>query len=140
MASKKIDKSAARQAFVSKLKKGDEVVVISGKSKGQSGTISTVITTTNRVIVEGVNLVKKHLSARAAAAKQMEPGIIEKPASIAISNVMLKDPKTGEPTRVGYRVEADGSKVRVAKKSGSVLDTVKKAKAPAAKATKTKSK
>lgn len=133
---------AQKQPFSSKLKKGDEVIVVTGKSKGQSGKIESVITATGRVIVEGVNLVKKHISARQAAARQVEPGVVQKPASVAISNVMLKDPKTGEPTRVGYRVEADGSKVRVAKKSGTVLDTVKKAKAaaPKAKATKAKSK
>lgn len=131
----------------SKLKKGDEVIVISGKSKGQSGKITKVITETGRVYVEGVNLVKKFLTAQKAMARQQEPGLISKEASIAVSNVMLKDPKTGKPTRVGYRLEADGSKVRVAKASGSVLDTVKKAskssstaKAPKAKATKAKSK
>ena len=132
----------------SKLKKGDEVIVITGKSKGQSGKIIKVIAETNRVLVEGVNLVKKHLSARQAMARQQEPGIIQKETSIAVSNVMLKDPKTGKPTRVGYRVEADGSKVRVAKASNTVLDTISKAKtetkaavkAPKAKATKAKSK
>ncbi|NBV54105.1 MAG: 50S ribosomal protein L24 [Proteobacteria bacterium] len=127
----------------SKLKKGDEVIVISGKDKGKSGKIISVITATNRVLVEGVKLVKKHLSAQKAMARQQQPGVIQKETSIAVSNVMLKDPKTGKPTRVGYRVEADGSKVRVAKASGTVIDTVKKsssdnkksaAKAPKAKA------
>lgn len=113
----------------SKLKKGDEVIVITGKSKGQSGKIVRVVTATNRVYVEGVNLVKKFLSAQKAMASQQEPGMVQKESSIAISNVMLKDPKTGQPTRVGYRLEADGSKVRIAKKSGTVLDTVSKAKA-----------
>jgi len=130
----------------SKLKKGDEVIVIAGKSKGQSGKIIKVITATNRVLVEGVNLVKKHVSARQAAARQQEPGIVQKETSLAVSNVMLKDPGTGKPTRVGYRLEADGSKVRVAKASGTVLETVSKPKtdgkaaAPKAKATKAKSK
>ncbi len=135
----------------SKLKKGDEVIVISGKSKGQSGKITKVVTETNRVYVEGVNLVKKFLSARKAMMLQREPGQIDQETSIAVSNVMLKDPKTGKPTRVGYRIEADGSKVRVAKGSNTVLDTISKGgakdkpagKAKAAKsapATKTKSK
>jgi large subunit ribosomal protein L24 len=137
----------------SKLKKGDEVIVITGKSKGQSGKIMRVVTATGRVYVEGVNLVKKHLSAQKAMAKQQEPGIFQKETSIAVSNLMLKDPKTGKPTRVGYRVEADGSKVRVAKASGTVLNTVSKTKleatakqqlrssnAPKAAATKAKSK
>lgn len=131
----------------SKLKKGDEVIVISGKSKGQSGKITRVVTETNRVYVEGVNLVKKFLSARKAMALQREPGQIDVETSIAVSNVMLKDPKTGKPTRVGYRLEADGSKVRVAKGSNTILDTISKggagnktaAKAPKASAAKSKS-
>jgi large subunit ribosomal protein L24 len=116
----------------SKLKKGDEVIVITGKSKGQSGKIIRVITETNRVYVEGINLVKKFLSAQKAMAKQQEPGIISKETSIAVSNLMLKDPKTGKPTRVGYRIEADGSKVRIAKASGTVLDTISKSKSSTA--------
>jgi large subunit ribosomal protein L24 len=122
----------------SKLKKGDEVVVITGKSKGQSGKIIKVLTATNRVLVQGVNMVKKHLSAQKAMAKQQEPGVFQKETSIAVSNVMLKDPKTGKPTRVGYRVEADGSKVRVAKSSGTVIDTIKKAGQKAASKSKPK--
>lgn len=139
---------APKQPFKTKLKKGDEVIVISGKDKGQSGKIIAVITETGRVVVEGVKLVKKHLSAQKAAARQQEPGVIQKETSIAISNVALKDPKSGKATRVGYKVEADGSKVRVAKNSGTTVDTIKKAKkatdkpaakAPKAKATKAKS-
>ncbi len=112
----------------SKLKKGDEVIVITGRDKGKSGKITDVFTSLNRVVVEGVNVVKKHISQRQAMARQTEPGITSKEMSIAVSNVMLKDPKTGKPTRVGYRVEADGSKVRVAKASNTVMDTIKKAK------------
>lgn len=112
----------------SKLKKGDEVIVITGRDKGKSGKITSVLTSLNRVVVEGVNVVKKHISQRQAMARQTEPGIVSKEMSIAVSNVMLKDPKTGKPTRVGYRLEADGSKVRVAKASDTVIDTVKKAK------------
>lgn len=125
---------AQNTEFTSKLKKGDDVIVTSGKNKGQSGKIKSVFTATSRVVVEGVNLVKKHISAKQAIRMQREPGTITKEASIAISNVMLKDPKTGKPTKVGYKVETDGSKVRVAKASGTVLDTVKKAKEGAAKA------
>jgi large subunit ribosomal protein L24 len=132
--------------FTSKLKKGDDVIVTSGKNKGQSGKIKQVITSSGRVVIEGINLIKKHISAKAAIRLQREPGIVTKEAAIAISNVMLKDPKTGKPTKVGYKTEADGSKVRVAKASGTVIDTIKKAKgaakaAPkASKPTKTKSK
>jgi large subunit ribosomal protein L24 len=132
-----------------KLKKGDEVIVITGKDKGKSGRILKVLTANNRVLVEGIKMVKKHLSARKAMAAQKEPGITSKETSVPVSNVMLKDPKTGKPTRIGYKVEADGSKVRIAKASGTVIDTIKKAKgspkkpadkAPKAKSTKTKSK
>ena len=136
-----------QENFKSKLKKGDEVIVIAGKDKGKSGKILKVITETSRAVVEGVQLVKKHLSAQKAMARQQEPGVFQKETSIAISNLMLKDPKTGKATRVAYRVEADGSKVRVAKASGTVVDTIKKAQTakdkPAkasAKATKAKSK
>lgn len=127
----------------SKLKRGDEVIVIAGKEKGKTGKITRVLTAANRVYVEGVNMVKKHIGQRAALRLNREPGVVQKEASINVTNVMLKDPKTGKPTRVGYRIEADGSKVRIAKKSGTVLDTIKKAKAGSAKAktaTKTKSK
>ena len=126
----------------SKLKKGDEVIVIAGKAKGQSGRIASVITETNRVIIGGLLMAKKHLSARQAFAMQKEPGVVQKELSIHASNVMLKDPKSGKPTKVGYKIAADGAKQRVAKKSGEVIDTIKKAKASAkAKpSTKTKSK
>jgi large subunit ribosomal protein L24 len=109
----------------SKLKKGDEVIVIAGKDKGKSGKISRVVTATNRVVVEGVNLIKRHVTQRQAMQGRREPGIATREAPLAVSNVMLKDPKTGKPTRVGYKFEANGSKVRVAKASGTVLDTIK---------------
>jgi len=123
----------------SKLKKGDEVIVITGKDSGKKGKISRVVTATNKVIVEGLNMVTKHISQREAMRLSIESGKTQKEMPIAVSNVMLADPKTGKPTRVAYRLEADGSKVRIAKKSGTVLDTVKKAKgdtksAPAKKA------
>lgn len=127
----------------SKLKKGDDIIVISGKAKGQSGKIARVLTETNRVIVSGIMLAKAHLSARKAMLQQKEPGIVQKELSIHASNVMLKDPKTGKPTKLGYKITAEGAKQRVAKKSGEVVDTIKKVKAtkPAAKSsTKAKSK
>lgn len=100
------------------VKKGDKVKVISGKDKGKEGVILRVFPKENRVIVEGVNLVKKH-----ARPSQDNPqgGIITQEAPIHASNVMPIDPKTGEPTRVGYKF-VDGKKVRYAKKSGAVLD------------------
>ncbi|KIL52351.1 50S ribosomal protein L24 [Jeotgalibacillus soli] len=99
------------------VKKGDKVMVISGKDKGKTGTILAAFPKKDRVLVEGVNIVKKH-----SKPSQMNPqgGIINMEAAIHVSNVMLIDPKTNEPTRVGYKVE-DGKKVRYAKKSGEVL-------------------
>lgn len=116
-----------QQTYKSKLKTGDEVVVMTGKDKGKKGKITQVITKTNRVVVAGLNTVKKHISQQAAMQMQVEAGVITKEMPIAISNVMLADPKSGQPTRVGYRLEKDGSKVRIAKKSGEVIDTIKKA-------------
>ncbi|NCU18101.1 50S ribosomal protein L24 [Pallidibacillus pasinlerensis] len=100
------------------VKKGDKVKVITGKDKGKTGVILKALPKKDRVIVEGVNIVKKH-----AKPSQENPqgGIIEVEAPIHVSNVMVIDPKTGEPTRVGYKIE-DGKKVRIAKKSGAVLD------------------
>jgi large subunit ribosomal protein L24 len=128
----------AIQQFSTKLKKGDEVIVIAGKDKGKSGRITRIVSATNRVLVEGINTVRKHVTARAAMAKQTEPGIINHPLPIAASNLMLKDPKTGKPTRIGYKLE-DGAKVRVAKASGTVLDTISKKGGSKAKSPSTKS-
>jgi large subunit ribosomal protein L24 len=100
------------------VKKGDKVQVITGKDKGKQGVILAAFPKENRVIVERVNIVKKH-----SKPSQLNPqgGIITKEAPVHVSNVLPLDPKTGEPTRVGYQV-VDGQKVRVAKKSGQVLD------------------
>ncbi|MDQ0156989.1 50S ribosomal protein L24 [Robertmurraya andreesenii] len=100
------------------VKKGDKVMVISGKDKGKTGVILAAFPKKDRVLVEGVNIVKKH-----SKPNQLNPqgGIISHEAPIHVSNVMPIDPKSGEPTRVGYKV-VDGNKVRVAKKSGEVLD------------------
>ncbi|MEK6452530.1 50S ribosomal protein L24 [Caldifermentibacillus hisashii] len=100
------------------VKKGDKVMVISGKDKGKTGIVLAAYPKKDRVIVENVNMVKKH-----AKPSQDNPqgGIMDMEAAIHVSNVMPIDPKTGEPTRVGYQV-IDGKKVRIAKKSGAVLD------------------
>jgi large subunit ribosomal protein L24 len=100
------------------VKTGDKVMVITGKDKGKTGVILASFPKKNRVLVEGVNIVKKH-----SKPSQMNPqgGIINQEAPIHVSNVMPIDPKTGEPTRVGVKVE-NGNKVRYAKKSGEVLD------------------
>ncbi|HHY71862.1 MAG TPA: 50S ribosomal protein L24 [Bacillus bacterium] len=100
------------------VKKGDKVQVISGKDKGKQGVILEAYPKKDRVLVEGVNIIKKH-----SKPTQMNPqgGIMSQEAPIHVSNVMPIDPKTGKPTRVGYNV-VDGKKVRIAKKSGEVLD------------------
>ena len=107
------------------VKNGDNVIVISGKDKGATGKVIAVDNKKCRVFVEGVNIVKKHQKARTQTSPS---GIIEREGSIDASNVMLVDPKTGEATKVGFKLNEDGSKVRYAKKSGEVLNTVKKAK------------
>ena len=100
------------------VKKGDKVIVISGKDKGKQGVVLEAYPKKDRVLVEGVNIVKKH-----AKPSQANPqgGIFDQEAAIHVSNVMIIDPKTGNPTRVGYQT-VDGKKVRVAKKSGESLD------------------
>jgi large subunit ribosomal protein L24 len=100
-----------------KLKKGDTVVVVSGKDKGKQGTIMTALPDMNRVVVDGVGLVKRHLR---RATRGQSAGIVERPRPIDASNVMLLDPKDGKPTRVGRKIE-NGKVVRVAKKSGTTL-------------------
>ena len=101
------------------VKKDDTVFVITGKDKGKKGRILAAFPRENRVLVEGVNMVKKHAK---PSQKNPQGGIITQEAPIHVSNVMLADPKTGKPTRIGYKVLEDGSKVRVAKKSGEVID------------------
>jgi large subunit ribosomal protein L24 len=101
------------------VKKGDKVVVIAGKDKKKTGTVLAVFPKKQRVIVEGVNIVKRHMRPNP---KYPEGGIIEKEAPIHVSNVQLVDPKTGQPTRIGYKFLEDGRKVRYAKKSGEVID------------------
>ncbi|MDE0942055.1 MAG: 50S ribosomal protein L24 [Alphaproteobacteria bacterium] len=101
-----------------KLKKGDDVVVVSGRDKGKKGSILRVNREDDRVLVDGVNMVKRH-----TRPSQAQPGgIIEKEAEIHISNVALADPKDGTATRVGFRILEDGRKVRFAKRSGEVID------------------
>ena len=99
-----------------KLKKGDKVVVIAGKDKGVEGEVLTVLPATNQVTVSGVNIAKRHQKARTAKDKA---GIIDKDMPIDASNVMLVH--KGKPTRIGFRVNADGSKDRIAKRTGEVI-------------------
>lgn len=104
--------------MAAKLRKGDKVVVIAGKDKGKRGEITTVMPAEGRAIVQGVNLVKRHKRPTQVSAG----GIETKEAPIQLSNLMIEDPKDGAPTRVGFKVSEDGSKVRFAKKSGEVID------------------
>ena len=103
--------------MAAKIKKGDKVIVLTGRDKGKTGEVSQVLPKEDRVVVDGVNVVKRH-----QRQTQTTPGgIVEKTASIHMSNVALVDPKSGEATRVGFK-DQDGKKVRVAKKSGEVID------------------
>ena len=101
-----------------KIRKGDEVVVNTGKDKGRKGSVLNVNRKDRRVLVQGVNMVKRHTRPTQGSAG----GIIEKEASVSLSNVSIVDPKTGEASRVGYKTLDDGRKVRFAKKSGEVID------------------
>lgn len=100
------------------IKKGDNVMVIAGDEKGQKGKVLSVNRETERVIVEGVNMVKKHTKPNAA---NPQGGIIAKEAPVHISNLMLVDPKSGKPTRIGRRLNDQGKLVRYAKKSGEEI-------------------
>lgn len=103
--------------MAAKIKKGDKVIVLAGRDRGAEGEVITVMPKEDRVVVRGVNLVKKHQR----QTQTQEGGIITREAPIHVSNVALKDPSTGKPTRVGFKIE-DGKKVRVAKASGEVID------------------
>eukprot|EP01156_Anaeramoeba_ignava_P010810 Anaeramoba_ignava/a4808_5.p2 GENE.a4808_5~~a4808_5.p2 ORF type:complete len:108 (-),score=1.01 a4808_5:249-572(-) len=100
------------------IKKGDTVVVLSGNDKGQKGRVLEVIRKTDRAIVEGVNMIKKHTKPNA---ETPQGGIVEKEAPVHISNLMLVDPKTGEPTRTGKKLNDDGKLVRISKKTGEEI-------------------
>jgi large subunit ribosomal protein L24 len=100
--------------MAAKIKKGDKVVVIAGRDKGKSGEVIQMLTGEGRVLVRGVQMVRRH---QRQTAKQ-QGGIVSKESSIHISNVALADPKGGKATRVGFKTLADGTKVRIAKRSG----------------------
>ena len=102
------------------VRKGDTVRVMRGDDKGKEGRVMKVFTKTGRVLIEGVNIVKKH---RRARRPEEQSGIIEMPAPVDASNVMLLDPKSGEPTRTRARIDADGTKERVSAKTGEPIAT-----------------
>lgn len=101
------------------VKKDDNVIVITGKDKGKKGRVIAAYPRENRVLVEGVNMVKRHTRPNQA---NPQGGIIEREAPIHVSNVMHIDPKSGKPTRIGYKILEDGKKVRIAKRSGQEID------------------
>ena len=103
--------------MAAKLKKGDQVVVLTGRDKGKTGEILKVMPTEGRAVVGGVNMVTRHTK----QTQNNQGGRIAKEAAIAISNIAMQDPKDGGATRVGFRME-DGKKVRFAKKSGETID------------------
>jgi large subunit ribosomal protein L24 len=104
--------------MAAKIKKGDRVIVTTGRDKGRSGEVIEVRPTESRALVRGVNLVRKHQKQTA----RDEGGIVSKEAAIHLSNLALADPKDGKPTRVGFKILEDGRKVRVAKRSGDQID------------------
>jgi large subunit ribosomal protein L24 len=101
-----------------KIKKGDQVIVLSGRDKGKKGEVYQVMPKQGRALVRGVNMVRRHQR----QTPQQEGGIIAKEASIHLSNLAHEDPKDGKPTRVGFKVLADGKKVRFAKRSGEMIE------------------
>ena len=104
--------------MAAKIKKGDQVVVLTGKDRGKTGEVLKILVAEKRALVQGINQVKRHTKPSTAG----EGGIVTKEASIHLSNVALKDPKTGKATRVGFSVLKDGKKVRVAKRSGETVN------------------
>ena len=102
-----------------KIKKGDRVIVTAGRDKGKTGEVLRIITKNNRVLVQGVNMIKRHQRPTQTA----QGGIVEMEAAIHISNLAHIDPKDQMPTRVGFKVLEGGRKVRFAKRSGEVIDT-----------------
>ena len=99
-------------------KTGDKVVVIAGKDKGKEGKITKILRSENKIVIEGVNVVKKHVKVNG----QTAGSIVEMEAPINASNAMIVDPKTGKPSRIGHTVDKNGKKIRVAKKSDSKID------------------
>jgi large subunit ribosomal protein L24 len=101
-----------------KIRRGDKVVVLAGRDKGKRGEVTKAFPAENKVLVQGINMVRKHQK----QTPSQQGGIIAKEAPIHVSNLAIQDPKDGEPTRVGYKVIGDGRKVRFAKRSGEVID------------------
>ena len=119
-AGKRLTKRHAENAARTKTRitKGDTVRIMRGEDKGKEGEVMRILPKTNRVLVKGVNIVKKH---RRATRPEEQSGILEVEAPIALSNVMLLDPKSGAPTRLRARIDTDGTKERISAKSGDAI-------------------
>ncbi|MCI4680076.1 50S ribosomal protein L24 [Rhodoblastus acidophilus] len=104
--------------MAAKIKKGDKVVVIAGRDKGRKGEVTFVFPKDGKAVVQGVNMVKRHQK----QTQTQEGGIVSKEAPIQLSNIAIADPKDGKATRVGFKTLDDGRKVRVAKRSGEMID------------------
>ena len=104
--------------MAARIRKGDKVIVLTGRDKGRTGEVIEVRPSETRALVRGVNMVKRHQRQSA----QQEGGIVSKETPIHLSNLALADPKDGKPTRVGFKILPDGKKVRVAKRSGAEID------------------
>jgi large subunit ribosomal protein L24 len=104
--------------MAAKIRKGDNVIVLSGRDRGRRGEVIQVMPDEGRALVRGIHMVKRHQRQTAA----QDGGIISKESSIHLSNLAIADPKDGKPSRVGFKIMADGKKVRVAKRSGAEID------------------
>ncbi|HEX2655818.1 MAG TPA: 50S ribosomal protein L24 [Xanthobacteraceae bacterium] len=104
--------------MAAKIRKGDKVVVLTGRDKGRTGEVIQVLIDAGRALVRGVHMVKRHQR----QTPNQEGGIVSKESSVHLSNLAIADPKDGKPTRVGFKVTGDGKKVRVAKRSGVEID------------------
>jgi large subunit ribosomal protein L24 len=104
--------------MAAKIRKGDKVVVITGRDKGRTGEVIEVRPAANRALVRGIHMVKRHQKQSAS----QEGGIVSKESSVHLSNLAIADPKDGKPTRVGFKFRPDGKKIRIAKRSGAEID------------------
>jgi large subunit ribosomal protein L24 len=104
--------------MAAKIRKGDKVVVLTGRDKGRTGEVIEVRPSEGRALVRGVNMVKRHQKQSAT----QEGGIVSKESSVHLSNIAYADPKDGKPTRIGWKIQKDGTRVRVAKRSGTEID------------------
>jgi len=101
-----------------RIRRGDQVIVVTGRERGKKGEVVRVLRDNDRVIVQGVNMVKRHMK----PSPQNPGGIVDKEAPLHVSNISLVDPKDGSPTRIGFKILEDGRKVRYAKRSGETID------------------